>query len=715
MHNHSFPDLERLVRPRSVALVGASATPGSMGHRTLANLRITRTLDEDRIHLVNPSRDTIDGLPCHPDLASLPETPDVAVIVVPGPAVLPALEQCAARKVPFAVILSSGFGETGDDGAAVQRRISELAADSGTRIYGPNCPGLVNLADRVGMSFSPAFATDRITGPLGIATQGGGLGRNLIQAGERGVGTALWASVGNAADLDVPDFIHHMAGDERISVVLTVLEGIRDGGRLLAAAESAAEAGKPVVALKVGRSELGARAVRSHTAALAGSAAVTSTAFRRAGIVEAGDLDEMIDVAWLLSRAPAPAHTPRLAVFGGSGGALAFAADLAGAAGLELAEFTEETTARLREVLPHFAAVGNPVDTTATVITDPDLTDQALRAVAADPGVDLVLLPIPLDYGELSTLSCHAMVEAQQHSATPLLPVWMSDRRGPGHQVLAEGGLAPVHSLDKAMLAITRWAGYGAWLAARIGEPAPAPLALGTAGSVVTSPLPDVTTEPAAKAWLAAHGIPVPDGVVARDAEDTRAAAARLGGPLVLKGVSTGLPHKTEAGAVAVGLTTPEEAVAARERILRSVADRAPDAVLDGVLVERMAPDDGVEMLVGVHRDPVFGHLLTVGLGGIHVEVLKDVERELLPLDAPRAHAMLRRLRAWPLLDGVRGRPRCDVDALVELLLAVSRLVSDHADGLDSLDLNPVRVRPVGAGGPGALVLDALVVPATAP
>ncbi|WP_113703713.1 acetate--CoA ligase family protein [Nonomuraea lactucae] len=696
----SFPDLNRLVRPRSIVIVGASDRPGSLGRRTVDNLLHASEFGGDT-YLVNPGRDAIDGHPCHPDVASLPAAPDVAVIAIPAGGVLDALEQCAAKGIRYAIVLTSGFGEAGDEGRAQQERMRRIAAETGLRIYGPNCPGLTNLADRIGMTFSPAFADDKRTGPIGIATQGGGLGRNLIQAAERGAGAALWASLGNAVDLDVADFVHHMAGDDQIKVIVTLMEGVRDGRRLLAAFRAAAEAGKPVVTLKVGHSEYGVRAIQSHTANLAGSAEVNSAVFAQLGVVEVDDIDELMDVAWLLARATPPPRT-RVAVFSGSGGACVMAADMVGAAGLELAEFAPETTAALREVLPGFAAVDNPVDVTAAVIPDPGLMDRALGLVAADPYVDLVLLPIPLDYGDHSALGSRAMAEAQSRTSTPLLPVWMSDKRGPGWQVLADAGFCSPGSLGKAVLAVRRWADHGRRAAT---DPGPAPLLLRGAGPT-SVPLPAVDTEPKAKAWLAAAGIAVPEGVPAGSADQAREAARELRGRLVLKVVSPDLPHKSDVGGVIVGIEGPDAAAEAWDRI---VASASPHGRVEGVLVERMAPD-GVDMLVGVHRDPVYGHLITVGLGGVHVELFRDVQRRLLPLDRRTAVEMLDGLRCRPLLEGMRGAPRHDVEGLVDLLLTVSDLVSRHADELGELDLNPVRVRPAGSPGPTVLALDALVV-----
>lgn len=702
-----FPDLSRLVRPESVALIGASDTPGSIGKFTLDNL-IEASDYRGRLHLVNPRRREIGGRACYPDVAALPEAPDVAVVCIPAPGVLNALRQCAAKGARFAIVLTSGFGETGEAGRALQEEMRELARTSGMRIYGPNCPGLTNLADRIGLTFSPAFADDRSCGPLGVATQGGGLGRNILQSGVRGAGAALWASLGNAVDLDVADFVHYMATDPAIRVIVTLFEGIRDGARLLAALRTAAEAGKPVVTLKVGHSAYGERAVQSHTAAMAGSAAVNSAVLAQLGVIEVRDTDELVDVAWLLARATPPPQT-RVALFGASGGALSLAADLVGSAGLQPADLTEETKTSLRSFLPVFAAVNNPVDITATTLSEPGLFDRALRTVCGDPGVDVVLIPIPLDYAERSTTSSQAIAAAQAQTNVPIVPVWMSDRRGPGWQVLADASFCSPRSLTKAVLAVQRWAEYGQWRAATLANPAAVPLLLQTRDPATVNPLPPIDTEPQAKAWLSGAGIPVPDGEVVESAPAARAAAERLGCPVVVKIVSPELPHKSDVGGVVVDVRNAAAAEDAWRQVTQHVALKAPYAATGRVLVERMLPPLGVEMIVGVHRDPVFGHLLTVGAGGVLVELLNDVQRRLLPINRSQAEGMVAALRCSTLLTGMRGGPACDVDAFVDLLITVSHLVTTHADQVEEIDLNPVRVLPVDSEGPRVVVLDAMV------
>lgn len=705
-------DLSYLIHPRSIALVGASDRAGSIGERTLTNL-VRHSRFDGELYLINPGKSEIMGRRCWPSVTALPATPDVAVVVVPASGVLAVLEECADRGVRFAVILSSGFGETGAEGEREQQRMKALAERSGMRLYGPNCPGLTNVNAQLGMTFSPSFPHDLVKGPIGLATQGGGLGRNVMQAMERGIGIGLWASTGNEVDLQVADFIHYMADAPDIKVIATLLEGIKDGARFAAAVQRAAANGKPVVALKVGRSEYGRRAAQSHTASLTGSAEVNSAVFRQLGVIEVNDIDELVDTAWLLSRA-LPAGRDALAIYCSSGGTSALTADAVGAEGLTLAQFDARTTGTLRATLPDYAAIGNPVDTTAAVLSDATLIEKTLGAVASDPNVGLVVVPITLDYGETTTRMASHIVQAQQATSTPIVPIWMSDRLGEGYRMLVEHGFSPPRSVNKAIAAIRRWTEYGRWRAANAGRQlervptVPSPAADGAAAATTYA-----LSEADAKARLGEAGIALLPCQVAASADEAAGIAQVIGFPVVAKIASAQILHKSDIGGVRVGLSDAAAVRRAWEEITAAARDHCPDATIDGVLIEKMAPAGGLELMIGVTRDPTFGHVLTFGMGGIHVELLRDVSRRMLPLADGDAAAMIREIRAWPLLDGARGRPPADVPALEALLQRVSDFVRDNAAWLEEMDLNPVWVDVVGRAGipsGGAMPLDAVIV-----
>jgi len=690
---NGFTDLNLLFDPRSVVLVGASERAASVGGRTLANI-LDHSDFRGTLHLVNATRPEIRGIACHRRVADLPATPDLAVIAVPATGVMDALRECAALGVRICVILSSGFGETGEEGRAVEAEMAALVQASGMRLYGPNCPGVTNINRRLGFTFSPAFKDDLRPGPIGLATQGGGLGRNLVQSMQRGTGFALWCSTGNEVDLQVADFIHYMAGAPDVKVIGTILEGIKDGRRFLAAARAAAEAGKPVVALKIGRSEYGMRAAASHTASLTGSAEVNSAAFRQLGIIEVDDIDELVDVASLLARAR-PRGGERIAIFGSSGGACALAADVVGQAGLVLAELAPETTAALAAELPPFAALDNPVDTTTVTLTNPVVIETTLAAVANDPGVSLVMMPMPLDYGPVSLTVAERMVAAQARSPVPLVPVWMSERTGAAYHCFAEAGLVPMRSVRNAAKAFRRFVDHGA------RQPCTMPAGLGAG-------LPEARlrglSEAEGKALLSETGLTVPQGMLARSAGEAGAVATRLGFPVAVKIASPDILHKSDIGGVALGLRDAAGVEAAFATITQAAARHCPGARIEGVLVERMAPAEGVEIILAISRDPVLGHVMTCGLGGIHVELLRDAARRLLPVDFAEAGRMLRELRGFPLLQGMRGTAPLDIDALCQAMAALSALVEARPEAFEEIEINPVRV-----GREGAWALDAVV------
>ncbi len=699
METH-LTDLSRLIRPRSIALVGASDRPNSIGERTLTNLLDHSEFDGD-IYLVNPTKDEIRGRRCWPSVAALPATPDLAVIVVPAAGVLTVAEECAARGVLFAIVLTSGFGEAGEEGERAQVRLKEIADAGGMRLYGPNCPGLTNVNHRLGLTFSPSFPHDLVKGPIGLATQGGGLGRNVMQAMERGIGIGLWASTGNEVDLQVADFIHYMADAPDIKVIVTLLEGIKDGPRFVSAIQRAAANGKPVIALKVGKSEYGQRAAQSHTASLTGSAEVNSAVFRQFGVIEVDDIDELVDTAWLFARAQ-PGAAEGLAIYTSSGGTAALTADAVGLSNLTLATFAPHTRDVLRDLLPDYAAIDNPVDTTAAVLSDSALIEKTLSAVANDPHLGCVIVPIALDYGDTTIQMARTIIAAQQACKTPIVPIWMSDRMGEGYRMLVENGFAPPRSVGKAMKAIRRWVEYGRWKRAHPTLATSTPTSTRTVASA-TRALPE--TE--GKRQLSAAGVQLLPNGLARTVDEARALANGMGYPVVAKIVSPQIVHKSDIGGVKIGLQDAAQVAEAWNSIMDSVTLARPDATIDGLLIEKMAPRGGIELMVGVTRDPVFGHVMTFGLGGIYVEILRDVTRRMLPLDASNAAAMVREMRSFPLLDGARGRPPADIAALEALLLRISAFVVANADRIEEMDLNPVWV---GAAGEGAIPLDAVII-----
>lgn len=690
-----FADLTRLVNPRNVVVVGASARESSQGRRLYDNLSLYSRIPGE-IYPVNPAYQTVGDKKCWPSIRELPAGEvDVALIIVNSSLVLDALEQCVERNIPFAIVMTSGFSEVGEEGKRLEHEIAELCRRSGLHVYGPNCPGFVNIRDRLGMTFSPAYKDDLNSGAIGLATQGGGLGRNLLQGLSFGHGVGLWFSAGNEVDLEIPDFIAHMANDPQIKVIALLMEGIKDGRRLTAALEQARAQNKPVVVLKIGRSEAGVRAAQSHTASVAGTAAVNSAVFRQFGVIEVDDLDELLAVAHLLTRAT-PKCGADLCIYTFSGGTAALAADMAGAANLPIASFTPETSAALKKLLPDFANIANPVDTTADILRNREISAECLRAVCADPGVGTVLFPIPMDYGVITDDMAKTIIEVSAETQTLIVPVWMSRRLSGGFQIMETGGLLPFLSLSDAVSALAKalpWRSERTQPAAMAGHDQ-------TAGGT------RMVSEAAAKALLREAGLPIPEGLVVSTAEVAVEHAQRLGYPVVMKVVSAQIAHKTEAGGVKLNVSSAEAVREAFDAIHESARRYSSSAVIDGILVEKMLPPGGREVLIGVHRDAAFGLVLTFGLGGIFVETIRDVTHRMIPLSRDDAHSLVREIQYIDILEGVRGQGAADFAALEDLIVRISDFAWKHRETLHEMELNPVWV---GNEGQGAMPLDALI------
>lgn len=696
------PDLRRFFAPRSVALVGASADLGKFGGRCFRQLRDFGF--SGRIYPVNPRLSTLDGLEVYPDLASLPEAPDHVLIVVPSPAIPDVIRQCGALGVPFATIFSSGFAEGGrEQGRALQAEITALARQHGVRFMGPNCNGLINYVDGVALTSTATINGPRApSGDVAVLGHSGGLAQvNVMwRAQQAGLGISYQVSSGNDADLDMLDFAGFMVDDPHTRVILMLSETIRDPARLRSLAERARAAGKPIVMMKLGRTEDGRKAAISHTGALAGSDAVADDVLRQLGIIRVNDCHEMIDAAMVL-RQPRPYAGRRLAAISISGGNLVHLADQGPLHGLEFPAFTEATQTRLSALIPNYGQAANPADVTSAAIGSPKIFSGVLEAIADDPAVDVVVPVLTLHARQI----IEAAAGAVRNCGKPFALVWSggcTDDPALTPEALVRRGLPVYRDIAPAMRAISLAAEH-AERAARPVSPPRSPALDPRDVQAWMDSLPAEPNEAEAKGLLAKAGFPVPEGIVAATPAAAGEAARRLGGPVAVKVVSTAA-HKTELGGVRLGICGAEEAEAAARAIEASVRERAPGLAIGGFLVERMA-SPGMEVILGLSADPVLGTILTVGLGGIHAELLADVAHRMLPIDADEARAMLRQLRGWPLLAGYRGRPGADIDALVSLILRLSDL--GMSGGIAALDLNPVMVAPPGGG---AMVCDALLV-----
>lgn len=679
-----------LLAPRSIAIIGVSEDFNKL------NGRVLRFLLEKgyagAIHPVNPKYDAIGGLRCHPDIGAIGAEVDLAVIAVPARAVIEQVEACGRAGVKAAVVFSSGFGEMGAEGRALEDRLVAAARAAGLRLCGPNTLGLINAFDKVYATFTQYGMGPTPSGPIGFVTQSGAFGTAIAAlARRRGMGLGYFVNTGNERDVGFADCMAHVIGDDRITVGAGYLEGVSDGAGFTRVAQMALEAGKPLVVTKVGRTGAGARAAASHTGALAGADAVFDGVARQYGVIRARNEEHMLDIVDAFATAKIP-EGPGVAIVTQSGGAGVLMSDRAEEVGLSVPDLAPATVARLREILPAFAATGNPVDVTAQFIADPSMLRESVKAVLADPQVDVAVVWLQLMDGFVDRLT-ETFRQIRDEADKPFVVAWVAAPEA-GLTALRDLGIATFRGAEPAIDAVAAMVDWGA---ARRGWQADA-----AARDALALPAPSVprtgvvvpTVE--AAALLGAAGVPLAAVELAEDADAAVAAAGRLGWPVVMKIESPDIPHKTEVGGVAMGLADAEAVRAAFARLVGSARAHAPEARIAGVVVQAMGHGT-VEMVIGVQDDPVFGPVVMAGFGGVLVEVLADVTFARAPVTEAQARAMLDRLRGRALLDGVRGAPPVDRGALAGLIAAVSRFAAANAGRIASLDLNPVLAGPEGA------------------
>ncbi|MGX1853240.1 acetate--CoA ligase family protein [Streptomyces sp. NPDC055299] len=691
----SVPDLDRFFRPESVAVVGASDSEGR------PNTGITRQLIAwaervgARLHPVNPGRAQVFGRPCRATVADLPEAVDLAVLLVGDP--LPVIEQLTEAKVKFAVAFASGFAETGEQGAAAQARLAEAVAHSGLRLLGPN----------TNLNAFEKFRTD-LDGPaIALITQSGHQGRPVFSLQELGIRLSHWAPTGNEADLETADFLSYFATRPEVGAIAAYVEGLKDGRSFLLAADRAARNKVPVVAVKVGRTEAGARTAASHTGKLTGADEVVDAAMRQFGVIRVDGLDELQDTAALLARARKPT-AEGVAVCSISGGTGAHFADLATAAGLRLPTLGDAKQAELHQWIPDYLSVANPVDNGGHPVGDwrgPKIID----ALLADPAIGVLICPITGPFPPMSDKLAQDLVDAAERTDKLVCVVWGSPvgtEDAYRSTLLGSSRVATFRTFANCVTAVRAYLDHHRFAAGYRSPFEDAPRVLSPSARKARALMRpgQQLSEHAAKQLLRAYGIRVPREQLVTSAAAAVRAASLVGYPVVMKASGPQLAHKTELGLVKVGLTSASQ-IRDAYRELTDIA-RYEDVPLDGVLVCQMI-ERGVEMVVGVTQDSLFGPTVTVGLGGVLVEVLRDVAVGVPPFGEDQARAMLGELRGRALLDGVRGAPPADVDALVEVVLRVQRMALELDGELAELDINPLVVLPRGEG---AVALDALAV-----
>ena len=695
--------IHKMLNPESVAIVGA--TPRMQYGGRFLNAMLQSCQDRVRIYPVNPNYDEIMGVKAYPSVSDLPEGPDLVGIVVPYNRVLDVLKESHEKGARSAVIISAGFSERGeDDRSDLQAELSRFARESGLRCSGPNCLGLANVRDNIWAS-SSSRGSDGLTGPVGLICQSGAsaFGPFLTRAVEEGIGLSHIISTGNEADLDFCDFARYLLDDDGVKVIAGFIEGFKDARKFTEVAKLAAERGKPIVLIKIGRSDLGARAARSHTAALTGSDAVYDEIFAQYGVVRVQDYDELLEVSHLLANLPRPSQKG-VAVVSHSGGISSLTADMCGQAGLDLPLLTDRARDGINGVLKGFGWAANPSDVTGFANSEsfPEIMDFLI----SEPTV-----------GNLVVASAGADAQAEQviaqrdASDKGVAFLWTGTRGATaGLPRLKQAGIPVFYVPDKLAMGLKSLLDYHEWLEARnAGGFGDAPAMSGAQAAAlerVTALGRASLTEYEGKQLIAEWGIPVTREEVAGSAAEAAEAAQRIGYPVALKVNSPDILHKTEAGGIRLGLKDAAEVSSAFNEILEGARRYDPRATVEGVLVQEMV-SGGVEVIAGINYDAQLGPVVLFGTGGVMVEVYNDVSVRHCPITRTEALEMVHQVKGAQLLQGFRGAPEADIDALAETLVRVSQMAVNLEGKLSELDINPLMVMPRGQG---VKVADALAV-----
>jgi acetyl coenzyme A synthetase (ADP forming)-like protein len=693
--------LEALFRPSALAVIGASDKPGKVGTVVLQNILASGF--DGKVFPVNPNYKEVLSLPCYPSIADLPETPDLAIIIIPAAAVQGVMEECGSRGVKAAAIISAGFKESGREGYRRETELRESTRRYGMDVLGPNCLGVADTYTPLNATFATRAP---LPGKVAFMSQSGALCTAVLGwSQENRLGFSRFISLGNKMDLNESDLLEALEKDGNTNVVAAYLEGVTEGARFLEVTTRVSHS-KPVIIFKAGVTEAGARAVSSHTGTLAGSENAYKAAFRKSGALRAEMVKDLFMLAQGFSAQPPP-RGPRVGVVTNAGGPGIITSDALERSGLSLATLSDESVRCLLDNLPEAASIYNPVD----VLGDAGAERYSLAAecVLNDPGVDAVLLILTPQAMTRAADTASALTDVARGSDKTVLAVFMGGvevKEAAG--ILREAGIPNYQFPEEAVNTLSSMKAYGDFLS----RPRQTYVGFETDKGQVREVFDSVAAqgrnelvEVEARKVLAAYGLPVARTILATNLEECIRAGREIGYPVVIKIASPQILHKTDVGGVVVGINNTDELISAYERVTANARKFFPRADIWGVLVQEMLPASR-ELILGMNRDSQFGPLLMVGLGGIYVEVLKDVSFRLAPLSEEEAGEMLRELKSYWLLQGARGEPPADIDAVIECMLRISQLVIDFPE-INELDINPLRVME---DGKGCLAADARIV-----
>lgn len=685
---------------RGVAIIGASASPTKLSFGIVRNMTLYGY--QGQIAPVNPKVDEILGLKCYDQVADVPDPVDLAVVVLPAPAIPQVLEDCGKRGIRAVTIISGGFKEVGAEGAQLERTCLEIARRYDMRLIGPNCVGTLDLYTGLNTTFIQGVPDK---GGIGFVSQSGAVAGGVVDLiREKHIGFSNFSSLGNEADVTETDVIEYLNEDPHTRVIACYIEMIKDGRRFMEVARKVTPH-KPIVLLKAGRSSAGARAVSSHTGSLAGAYAAYQAAFEQCGVIEVDNVSELFDVAMALDTQPLPAGG-RTVIVTNAGGPAALASDALAANGLEMADLRPETQEELRKHLNPAAQVSNPIDMLGGA--DGPEFRVALGSALKDPGVDMAISILVPQALVNPAVVAQTVVDSAAESEKPVVACMMGEWSvGEARKTLHCSGV-PMYPYPEtagrvlaAMLRYARWLKKPAASLERLAGTDPEQVERLLADAAGSTSLGEALTRP----LLSAYGIPVVAGLTATSAAEAAAAADQIGYPVVMKIVSPDILHKSDVGGIRLNLRDADAVAAAFDQMMSTVSQKIPAARLEGVLIEASAPQ-GQEVIIGMRRDPNFGPLMMFGLGGIYVELFGDVAFRVAPLSRADAREMIEKTRAGKLLTGFRGQAHADLDAVVETILRLSQLALDFPQ-IEEMEINPLLVLPRGQG---ALALDGRVI-----
>ena len=692
-------ELDILFRPRSVAVMGASSNEQKIGGRPVFYLKHYNIAGDS--YPINPNYDQIQGVPAYKSLAEVPGEVDLALIALPSAMVEEAVMACAEKRVKATVIFSAGYAETGAEGEEAQKRLLSIAGDAGMRIMGPNCMGLAGFDAQMIMTFGFAMETKPPElGPIGIVSQSGAYGAvAYYEARDRQLGVSLWATTGYEGDIGLAEILEYYIADDAIKVVLLYMEGCKDGEGFMRGLKAARAAGKPVIVTKVGASNIGAEAALSHTASITGSDVVFDTVIEKYGAHRTMSMDEFYDLGYAGSGTRSFPNGNRVGLLTISGGVGVLMSDIASRHGIEVPKLSNAAQARIRDVIP-YAGTRNPVDITGQALNQPDILESWIDILIEENVCDIIVIYMATSTQAPALANIfmdHFRNIRAKHPDVPIVAGVYAE--GDRRKELEDLGYIVIREPTRAVGVAAALLRFGRCFSA--DEPKPPP-GLPKELEVPSRKLNELE----AKALLAKAGIPSVSETLATSPEMAASTVAGFSGPAALKLVSPDILHKSEIGGVMLDVE-PNDAAEAYETLLDRAKRHKPNAVVEGIVVAPMI-EGGVETIIGVKRDPLFGPVVVFGLGGIFVEVLEDVTRRLAPFSVTEAHQMILEVKGYPLLEGVRGGAVADIDALADALSRISVFAHENCDRIDSIDVNPFIVLPKGKG---AIAVDALIVP----